>query len=54
MAALIDIIDREFTQKINETRFKFSRENSDIEYKNKKLDEDIENIKNIKTRVVQQ
>jgi hypothetical protein len=53
-AALIDIIDKEFTQKIIETRFKFSRENSDIDYKNKKLDEDIENIKNIKTRVVQQ
>jgi hypothetical protein len=54
IAALIDIIDREFTQKINETRFKFSRENSDIDYKNKKLDEDIENLKSIKTRVVQQ
>jgi hypothetical protein len=54
MAALIDIIDKEFTQKINETRFKFLRENSDIDYKNKKLDEDIENLKSIKTRVVQQ
>jgi hypothetical protein len=52
MQALISTVEKEYTQKVNEARFAFSREDNP-EFKSQILDNQIAELKKVKGRVVE-